>query len=121
MIKEVWFDTAGTLYKETPEFDAARNAYVLRVFGEVTGEADIAKAKAHHDEMYSQYGSDSQVFASLGKPHNWWQQKFEEFNPNNFLKPDPEITYTLRQLKTWSRSRCSPTSVSRCWKICSGI
>jgi len=99
MIKEVWFDTNGTLYKETPEFDAALTAYVYKELGVVIGETDPAKLKSVHDELYGKYSSNSAVFQSLGMPADYWQDKFEEFDPNTLLKPNAEITETLRKLK----------------------
>jgi putative hydrolase of the HAD superfamily len=99
MIKEVWFDTNGTLYKETPEFDAALTTYVCKELGVVTGEADTAKLQALHKELYGKYSSNSAVFQSLGMPADYWQGRFEEFDPNTLLKPDVEIAETLRKLK----------------------
>lgn len=99
MIKEVWFDTAGTLYKETPAFDKALTEYIYQELGTVTGETDRGKLKTLHDDLYGRYHSNSAVFQSLGMPADYWQQKFEEFNPTGLLRPDPEITETLRQLK----------------------
>lgn len=99
MIKEIWFDTAGTLYKETPEFEKAYKAYVYEVFGEATGETDADKRKALRDELYAKHGSTSSAFHALGLLHDYWQRKFEEFSPASLLKPDPEVTDTLRKLK----------------------
>src|SRR5690554_3662722 len=99
MIKEVWFDTAGTLYRETPEFDTALTDYIYQELGAVTGETDRGKLKALHDKLYSKYHSNSAVFQSLGMSADHWQRKFEEFNPTSLLRPDPEVTETLRKLK----------------------
>lgn len=99
MIKEIWFDTNGTLYRETPEFDDALKSYVYKELSVVTGETDLAKLKALHDELYGKYHSNSAVFQSLGMPADYWQDKFEEFDPNTLLRPDAEITETLRKLK----------------------
>lgn len=99
MLKHVWFDTAGTLYKETPEFDKAHTDYIYQELGAVTGETDRDKLKALHDELYAKYASNSSVFQSLGMPADYWQRKFEDFNPTSLLEPDPVVTDTLKRLR----------------------
>jgi HAD superfamily hydrolase (TIGR01509 family) len=99
MIKEVWFDTSGTLYREDTEFEAAQSAYIYKQLSVVTGEADSEKMKALHDRLYEQHGSNSSVFQALGMPADYWQKKFEEFDTNALLEPNTEITETLRALK----------------------
>jgi len=99
MIKHVWFDTSGTLYRELPEYQAAHDDYLYKEMAAVTGETDIEKLKAQYADLYEQHGSNSAVFQALGKPVDYWQKKFEGFDSNSWLKPDPEITDTLRQLK----------------------
>jgi FMN phosphatase YigB (HAD superfamily) len=98
MIKEIWFDTSGTLYRESSDFVAAQNAYLYQELRIITGEFDFEKLKDLHGRLYEQYGSNSSVFHSLGMPVDYWQKKFEEFDSNSLLRPDPTITNTLRLL-----------------------
>lgn len=99
MIKEVWFDTSGTLYREDAEFEAAQSAYVYKELSVVTGDADLDKMKVLHETLYEQHGSNSSVFQALGMPADYWQKKFEEFDTNALLKPDKGIIETLKALK----------------------
>jgi len=98
MIKHVWFDMAGTLYHETPEFEAEHNRVRYTTYAEVTGITDMAQAEREYEALQKQYGSNSAVFTSLGKPSDFWQIAFDNVDLSTLLKPDPEITATLEAL-----------------------
>jgi HAD superfamily hydrolase (TIGR01549 family) len=99
MIEHVWFDTSGTLYRETPEFEKAHNEYLYKIMASVTGESNLQKLQTRYSDLIERHGSNSAVFQALGMPADYWQKKFEEFDANSLLKPNAEIIYTLSQLK----------------------
>lgn len=99
MIKHLWFDMAGTLYKETPEFQSAHDELRYTTYAKLVGQDDLAKAEEEYEKLYAQYGSNSAVFRSLGQPSDFWMHAFEEMDVTTFLKPDPIVTKTLASLK----------------------
>jgi HAD superfamily hydrolase (TIGR01549 family) len=98
MIKHVWFDMGGTLYRETPEFDVVHDELRYRTYADIVGEPDLNKAKQQYDELYKIHNSNSKVFSSLGKPSDFWQQAFDELDLARVLKPDPILPQTLEQI-----------------------
>ena len=95
MIKHVWFDVAGTLYRETPEFNIAHDQHRYQTYATLMGISDIEQAKAEFVELYKIHGSNSAVFTSLGQPSDYWMKAFEELDISNLLHPDPEVVNTL--------------------------
>jgi putative hydrolase of the HAD superfamily len=98
MIKHVWFDMGGTLFRETPEFDEAHDTLRYKAYAEIVNEPDIEKAKQGYMELYKKYGSNSAVFSSLGKQSDFWQLTFDNLDLASVLKPDPVISSTLEKL-----------------------
>lgn len=99
MLQHLWFDMAGTLYKETPEFQTAHDQLRYATYAKLVGQNDLTKAKEEYDELYAQYGSNSAVFRSLGQPSDFWMRVFEEMDVTTLLRPDPIISETLVSLK----------------------
>lgn len=99
IIKHIWFDLDGTLTVHTPEFHAAHNELRYKTYAEVMGKALDETTKRELETLYKQYGSNSAVFRSLGKPSDWWQHKFNTLDETKFFKPNQEIIDTLKQLK----------------------
>lgn len=97
MIRHIWFDMAGTLYRETPAFDAVHDKLRYETYAAITG-TPIDKAKEKYDQLYAQYGSNSAVFRALGKPSDFWQQTFDSMDLASLIKPDPDITETITML-----------------------
>ncbi len=98
-IKHIWFDLAGTLYKETPEFQAIHDQFRYQTYAKLTNNTDIEKAKQEFDELYKKHGSNSAVFRSLGQPSDYWMKAIEELDFTAVLKSDAEITDTLNALQ----------------------
>ena len=99
MLKHLWFDMAGTLYKETPEFQVAHDQLRYTTYAKLVGQSDSAKAKEEYEKLYAQHGSNSAVFRSLGQPSDFWMRAFEEMDVTTLLRPDPVIVETLAALK----------------------
>jgi FMN phosphatase YigB (HAD superfamily) len=97
--EHIWFDLAGTLYKETVMFNEAHDQLRFDAYATVTGQGDPVKAKAEFLKAYKRHGSNSAVFASLGKPSNFWMQAMDSLDFGAIISPDPEVTETLRRLK----------------------
>ncbi|HSA84132.1 MAG TPA: HAD family hydrolase [Patescibacteria group bacterium] len=98
-IKHIWFDFAGTLYRETPEFVHVHESYRYKTYGEVVGISDMEQAKKEYDQLYQQYGSNSAVFKHLGKSDNYWQQAVDSLDRKIFFFPDKEVIGTLDSLR----------------------
>ena len=96
MIKHLWFDMAGTLYRETRAFNAEHDELRYTTYAKLVGEANEQKAKEAYDKLYAQHGSNSAVFRSLGQPSDYWQKVFEHLTDS--LRPDPVVTETLATL-----------------------
>jgi len=99
MVKHVWFDMGGTLYKETPEFKAVHDKHLYATYARLVGEQHIAKAKLDYDALYKQYGSNSAVFRSLGMPSDFWHKAFDELDVSSLLSPDFDTISTLKAIK----------------------
>ncbi len=99
-IGHIWFDVAGTLYRETPEFNVAHDQHRYLTYATLMGISDIDQAKAEFEELYKIHGSNSAVFTSLGQPSDYWMKAFEELDISNLLHPDPEVIDTLTNLRS---------------------
>ncbi len=98
MIKHIWFDVAGTLYRETPDFNVAHDQHRYKTYAALRGISDIEQAKAEFEELNKIHGSNSAVFTSLGQASDYWMRAFEELDISNLLHPDPEVVETLTYL-----------------------
>lgn len=97
-IRHVWFDVAGTLYKETPEFQVAHDQLRYTTYAKLVGQQDMDKAREEYEALYAKYHSNSAVFRSLGQPSDFWQNAFDELDVEELLRPDSEITETLKAI-----------------------
>ena len=98
-IRHVWFDLAGTLYKETAEFQILHDKFRYQTYAKLTNVSDPGVAKKEFDKLYGEHGSNSAVFRSLGQSSDYWMQAIESMDFNSVLQPDREITQTLEQLR----------------------
>ena len=98
MFKHVWFDFAGTLYRETPLFNEAHDKLRYSTYAKIVGEQDMSKAEEEYKTLYKQYGTNAAVFRSLGKSSSFWQDTFDELNIEKLLQPDPIVAETVEQI-----------------------
>lgn len=98
-IKHVWFDFAGTLYKETPEFNELHDQLRYKTYAGLKGIKDLEVAKEEFLMQYEKYKANSAVFKSLGQPSNFWMKALDNLDYASVLKPDPEVSETLDKLK----------------------
>lgn len=98
-IQHIWFDLAGTLYKETPEFNEVHDNFRYNTYAKVAKNSDPDTAKSEFLKLYDRHGSNSAVFRSMGKPSDFWMKQLDNLDFTQILKPDAEITDTLAALK----------------------
>jgi hypothetical protein len=53
-LKHIWFDFAGTLYRETPIFKAAHDKLLYSTYAKLVGEQDAQKAEKEYKALYEQ-------------------------------------------------------------------
>jgi HAD superfamily hydrolase (TIGR01549 family) len=98
-VKHVWFDFAGTLFVETPEFHKAHRKLLYRTYANIKGVDDLQVAEKEFTELQQKYGSNSAVFRALGQPSDYWMQTLDKLDFAALLKPNPEIPQTLAVIK----------------------
>lgn len=98
-IKHVWFDMAGTLTVNTDEFDKVHNALRYQTYASVVGREVDDTLIDEYEVLYKKYGSNSAVFASLGKPSDFWMQYFDQIDQTRYYEPIPDIYETLDKLR----------------------
>jgi phosphoglycolate phosphatase len=98
-IKYVWFDFAGTLYKETLEFHKIHDKLRYETYAKLTGINDPETAKNEFLAQLKKYGSNTDVFQSLGQSSSYWMKTLDNLDYASVLKPDTEVTETLSKLK----------------------
>src|SRR5436309_2284332 len=94
-IKHIWFDFAGTLYKESPELKISIREHSYKVYGELTGKSEKEQIKREVEDLYETHGSYSAAFRSLGKADDYWQREVSRFHRQSFFGPDEEVIQTL--------------------------
>jgi FMN phosphatase YigB (HAD superfamily) len=98
-IKHVWFDFAGTLFKETPEYKMLHDELRYKTYANVTGIDDLEAAKRGFLSAYQQTGSNTGVFRALGKPADFWSKALDDMDFASVLRPDGEVIRALARIK----------------------
>jgi HAD superfamily hydrolase (TIGR01549 family) len=98
-IKHVWFDFAGTLFIETPEFHHTHRMLLYRTYAKLKGIDDLEDAESEFIELQKKYGSNSAVFRALGQPSDYWMKAVDSLDFAALLKPNAEIPQTLAVIK----------------------
>lgn len=99
-IKHIWFDLAGTLYRESPQLKMSIRNHGYTVYADVTGKSDNDQIIREFDELYDKHGSYSASFRSLGKEDDFWQREVRSFHRKDFFSPDEEVIQTLKKLSS---------------------
>lgn len=105
MIRHIWFDMGGTLYRETSAFDEQHDKLRYEAYAAITG-VPVGEAESKYLELYAHFGSNSAVFTSLGKPSDFWQNTFDDMDLAAVLEPDSTVNQTIVEL-----SRHVPVSI----------
>jgi HAD superfamily hydrolase (TIGR01549 family) len=98
-IKHIWFDFAGTLFVETPEFHEAHRKLLYQTYANLKGIDDLKVAEKKFIELQKKYGSNSAVFRALGQPSDYWMKALDSLDFATLLKPNLEIPQTLAVIK----------------------
>ena len=99
-IKHVWFDLSETLAVYSPEFVAARDELLYRVFAEAVKKRVSDSLIAEYKELYKKHGSNAAVFRTLGFAPTYWPDHFKKLSDStNLFKADPKIYGTLDVLR----------------------
>lgn len=98
MINHIWFDFAGTLYRETPQFNELHDRFRFDTYAKLRGITDPEIAKREFLAAYKEYGSNSAVFRALGQPSDYWMKALDNMDFKSVLHPDSEISGTVRKL-----------------------
>ncbi len=93
MIKWVWWDCDGTIYRFPGKYEELKNKRRLELYSEITGKAQSKETWSEYCGLYEKLGSHSAVFVSLGKPKNFWRSDpTHNINLLEFLKRDEKTT-----------------------------
>src|ERR1700693_2539927 len=98
-IRHVWFDFGGTLYKESSEFTKLHDQFRYYTYAKLKNITDPSVSETEFLKLYRKYGSNSAVFRALGQPSDYWMKELSKLNLASVLRPEPEISETLNQLK----------------------
>jgi HAD superfamily hydrolase (TIGR01549 family) len=99
-IHHVWFDLGETINIHSPEFTKVRDDLKAKLYAELVNKPVSQQLEEEYRELYKKYGSNSSVFAELGKPSDFWQAHFSQIDKTKFYKPDSRVYGTLKKLKT---------------------
>lgn len=98
-IKHIWFDLAGTLYKETDKYNLVHDQFRYGTYGKLLSISNPEQAKTEFLEAYKNAGSNSAVFRALGKPSDFWMKALNDMDFTTVLEPDPDVYETIANLK----------------------
>ena len=98
-IQHVWFDFAGTIFRETPEFKKVHRQLLYKTYADLKGIQAPELAKSEFLELQKRYGSNSAVFRALGQPSDYWMQALDSLDFASLLQPNLEVPQTLAVLK----------------------
>ena len=98
-IHHIWFDLAGTLYRETDKYNQVHDQFRYDTYGKLQGISDPEKAKVEFLDAYKKAGSNSAVFRALGKPSDFWMKALDHMDFTSVLDPDPSVYETIKELK----------------------
>jgi len=97
-IKHIWFDLAGTLYRENSDLKAVIREHAYNVYRSHTGISGKEEVQQKFDDLYNTHGSYSASFRSLGNPDDFWQKEVSDFHWEDYFAGDEEVVQTLKEL-----------------------
>ena len=89
----------GTLTIHTDEYHKVHDELCFQAYSEVTGKPIDNDLIQDYREQYKKFGGSSGIFASLGKPPEFWINRYETIDQDRYYNPDPDIFLTLNRLK----------------------
>lgn len=88
MIKHICWDLDGTLYRPTPQLEKELNALRLKLYAEITGRKPNAETWRGYQALYSKLNSHSAIFASLGKPKEYWHSHRNKLKVTKYIESE---------------------------------
>ncbi|MBP6880567.1 HAD family hydrolase [Candidatus Saccharibacteria bacterium] len=98
-IQHIWFDMDGTLTIHTDKFHKVHNDLRYKAYSDVTGKPINNELIKNFEKLYAEHGSNSETFASLGKPSGFWMKYFGQIDQTLYYEPIPKIYETLNKLR----------------------
>ncbi|NQV89692.1 MAG: HAD family hydrolase [Parcubacteria group bacterium] len=99
MIKHIWFDLEETLVVRSKAYKKIHNELRYATYANVIGTIVSDQLREDYEGLYSQQGSNSAVFTSLGLSSDYWQKSFNSLDKSDLSDPNTDITLTLKALK----------------------
>ncbi len=88
MIKHICWDLDGTLYRPTPRLEKELNALRLKLYVELTNKPENNATWMEYQALYTKFNSHSAVFASLGKPKEYWNSQRNQLKVTTYLESE---------------------------------
>ncbi|MFH1247239.1 MAG: HAD family hydrolase [Candidatus Micrarchaeota archaeon] len=87
-IKWIWWDLDDTLYIVPSEVKEQRKKIRIKLLAQITSKPESEELWQEFLKLYEKYGSNSAVFAALGKPIDFMQNEDDKINILYYLKKD---------------------------------
>ncbi|MDP3741842.1 MAG: HAD family hydrolase [Candidatus Micrarchaeota archaeon] len=100
MIKHVCWDLDGTLYRPTPQLEKELNALRLKLYAELTNKRENSETWQEYQTLYAELNSHSAIFASLGKPKEYWHSHRNKLKVTTYLESEKR---TVEMFKEFSK------------------
>ncbi len=88
MIKWIWWDFDGTIYKVPLEYEQEEDKIKLKAFSEITGKPKNAETFEEYKTLHRHHGSNSMVFYAHGKERDFWRKSVQHLDVSSYLKFD---------------------------------
>ena len=88
MIRHVCWDLDGTLYRPTPQLEKELNALRLKLYAELTNKPENNATWQEYQALYNKLNSHSAIFASLGKPKEYWHSHRNKLKVITYLESE---------------------------------
>ncbi len=97
MIKHICWDLDGTLYRPSEELERQLNALRLKLYAELTGKPENDKTWKEYHALYAELNSHSAIFASLGKPKEYWHSHRNKLKVTTYLESEKRTVEMFKQ------------------------
>ncbi len=97
MIKYIWWDFDGTIYKIPPQVEKLTNELRLKLYSEIKNRPANEEIWKEYNALYQKYKSHSMIFTSLGKTSEYWWRHRKKIDIVPFLKEDKQTSKMFRE------------------------
>lgn len=99
MIKHIWFDFAGTLFKHTPEYEKVHNELRYKTYAEIVDKEVSQELIDEFEGLYKKHKSNSQTFISLGKHPNFWGSIQKQADKAKYIQNSVDYQALFQRLR----------------------